>query len=265
MSSPAVRYSRVDHIVELVLDRPENRNAMTPELLGAFDGALDRLASDRGVRAVIVGATGPNFCSGADFRSSLLGDVAVTGDHFPVYRPFLRLLDVPVPVIAAMSGHAVGGGLGLALVCDIRIAAEDARYGANFVRLGLAPGMGISYLLPRVIGVPLAMEYLVTGRLFDGATAHRIGFANHVVPADQVLPTARALAGQIAAASPTAVAMTKRALLRGLDVGTLDAARIEAREQAATAALPDFAEGVAALLDKREPVFGDVADPLPDD
>ena len=264
MTSPAVRYSRVDHVVELVLDRPENRNAMTPELLEAFDGALDRLASDPGVRAVVVGGTGPTFCSGADFRSRLLDDVAEPGDHFPVYRPFLRLLDVPVPVIAAMSGHAVGGGFGLALVCDIRIAAEDARYGANFVRLGLSPGMGISSLLPRAIGLPLAMEYLVTGRLFDGITAHRIGFANHVVPADQVMPTARAIAAQIAAASPTAVAMTKRALLRGLDLDTRDAARIEAREQAATAALDDFAEGVAALLEKREPQFGDAVDPLPE-
>ncbi len=263
MTSPAVRFSRHHHVVELVLDRPENRNAMTPELLESFDAALDRLAGESGVRAVIIGGSGATFCSGADFRSDLLDEVADPDDHFPVYRPFLRLLDVPVPVIAAMQGHAVGGGFGLALVCDVRIAAEDARYGANFVRLGLPPGMGISYLLPRVIGLPLATEYLVTGRLFDGTTAHRIGFANHVVPADQVLPTARAIAGQIASASPTAVAMTKRALTRGLGLDPLDAARIEAREQAAAAGQPDFTEGVAALLEKRDPVFADAPDPLP--
>lgn len=263
MTSPAVRFSHSDHVVELLLDRPDNRNAMTPELLEAFDAALDRLAQESGVRAVIVGGAGSTFCSGADFRSSLLDDIAGPEDHFPVYRPFLRLLDLRVPVIAAMSGHAVGGGFGLALVCDIRIADEDARYGANFVRLGLSPGMGISHLLPRVIGLPLAMEYLVTGRLFDGTTAHRIGFANHAVPADQVLPTARAIAGQIAAASPTAVAMTKRALLRGVSRDVIEHATTEAREQAAIARLPDFAEGVAALLEKRDPVFDDLEDPLP--
>lgn len=264
MTSPAVRFSRLDHVVELTLDRPENRNAMTPELLGAFDDAMDRLAVERGVRAVIVSGSGETFCSGADFRSDLLDDVATPDDHFPVYRPFLRLLEVPVPVIAAMTGHAVGGGFGLALACDIRVAAEGSRYGANFVRLGLSPGMGISYLLPRVVGLPLATEYLVTGRLFDGATAHRIGLANHVVPAGEVLAKAREIAGEIAAASPTAVAMTKRALRRSLDDGVLEAARREAREQAATAALPDFAEGVAALLEKRQPNFDDRVDPLPD-
>lgn len=264
MTSPAVRFYRNEHVVELMLDRPENRNAMTPELLNAFDEALDRLAGEPGVRAVIVTGSGSTFCSGADFRSDLLDEVAAPDDHFPVYRPFLRLLDVPVPVIAAMQGHAVGGGFGLALVCDIRIAADEARYGANFVRLGLSPGMGISHLLPRIIGLPLAMEYLVTGRLFDGTTAHRIGFANHVVPADQVLATARAIADQISSASPTAVAMTKRALRRGTADEILDAARLEAREQAATAALADFAEGVAALLEKRDPTFDDRADPLPE-
>ncbi len=107
------------------------------------------------------------------------------------------------------------------------------------------------------------MEYLVTGRLFDGTTAHRIGFANHVVSADQVLATARAIAGQIASASPTAVAMTKRALLRGLGHDTLDAAPAEGREQAAAARLADFQEGVAALLENREPLFHDRVDPLP--
>lgn len=264
MTEPAVLYQRTDHVVELVLNRPENRNSMTPEMLDSFDAALDRLMAESGVRVVVISGRGSSFCAGADFRSSLLEDVADPDDHYPVYEPFLRVLSLEMPVIAAMEGHAVGGGFGLALVCDIRIASEEARYGANFVRLGLAPGMGISYLLPRLIGTPLALEYLLTGRLFDGATGQRIGFANHAVSADQVLPTARAIAAQIAVASPTAVAMTKRAVHRGLDSGALEHARIEAKEQAWTASLPDFEEGVAALLDKREPGFDDIHRPLPE-
>ena len=264
MSGPAVIYERRDNVVELTLNRPENRNSMTPEMLTAFGDALDRLADERDVRVVVITGTGSSFCAGADFRSPLLEDIAEPDDHYPVYQPFLRVLEIEVPVIAAMSGHAVGGGFGLALVCDIRVAAEDARYGANFVRLGLGPGMGISYLLPRLIGAPLALEYLLTGRLFDGTTGRRIGFANHAVQADLVLDTARTIADDIAAASPTAVVLTKRAVYRGLDMDTLDHARREAVEQAQTAQTSDFVEGVAALLEKREPVFDDVTRPLPE-
>ena len=264
MSGPAVVYQRDDHVVELTLNRPDNRNSMTPEMLEAFGTALDRLEQDTGARVAIITGEGSSFCAGADFRSTLLADIAEPDDHYPVYEPFLRVASLEIPVIAAMSGHAVGGGFGLALVCDIRIAAEEARYGANFVRLGLSPGMGISYLLPRLIGAPLALEYLLTGRLFDGVTGRRIGFANHAVPAGDVLTLARSIAAEIAVASPTAVALTKRAIGRGLAMDTIAHARQEAVEQALTAQRPDFAEGVAALLEKREPDFGDVERPLPE-
>ena len=110
-----------------------------------------------------------------------------------MYEPFLSLLDIEVPVIGALNGHAVGGGFGLALVCDLRIGALEAKYGANFVALGLAPGMAISYLLPRLIGVARASELLLTGRLVDGAEAERIGIVNRAVPAAEVLAEAMAI------------------------------------------------------------------------
>ncbi len=124
--------------------------------------------------------------------------------------------------------------------------------------------MGISYLLPRLVGAPLALEYLLTGRLFDGNTGRRIGFANHAVAGDEVVATARGIADQIAVASPTAVALTKRAVTRRLATDTIAHARREAVEQALMAQRPDFAEGVAALLEKREPDFGDIERPLPE-
>ena len=137
-----------------------------------------------------------------------------------MYEPFLSLLDVAVPVIGALNGHAVGGGFGLALVCDLRIAALEAKYGANFVALGLAPGMAISYLLPRLVGLARASELLFTGRLVDGAEAERLGIVNQAVPASRVLAQAMALAQTIAANAPFAVRATKAAIRRGMGLET---------------------------------------------
>src|SRR6185295_6517820 len=117
---------------------------------------------------------------------------------YAMYQAFLSLLDIAVPVIGALNGHAVGGGFGLAMLCDLRIGARDAKYGANFVRLGLAPGMAISYLLPRLVGVARANEMLLTGQLVDGAEAERIGILGRAVAASDVLGEALALARTIA-------------------------------------------------------------------
>jgi len=160
-----------------------------------------------------------------------------------------------VPVIAALDGHAVGGGFGLALCCDLRIGARGARYGANFARLGLHPGLAISYLLPRLIGVARAAERLFTGRLVDGDTAERLGILSAAVDADQVVPRARALAEEIAACAPAAVRETKRSLYRGLGWDVRAAAYAESFAQAESLATADAAEGIAALLAKREPRF----------
>jgi enoyl-CoA hydratase/carnithine racemase len=140
-------------------------------------------------------------------------------------------------------------------VCDLRIGAAHAKYGANFVKLGLAPGMAISYLLPRLIGVARASELLYTGRLVDGHEAAALGILNRAVPAEDVLPAAMELARSIAANAPLAVRATKRAIHRGLDLQIRDAARIEAIAQAETIATDDAREGIAALLAKRDPQF----------
>jgi enoyl-CoA hydratase/carnithine racemase len=174
---------------------------------------------------------------------------------YAMYEPFLSLLDVAVPVIGALNGHAVGGGFGLALVCDLRVGAREAKYGANFVRLGLAPGMAISYLLPRIVGLPRANELLLTGRLVDGAEAERLGILNRAVAAADVLSTAMEMARAIAEAAPLAVRATKAAIRRGLALHVREAAHAEAFAQAETLATSDAAEGIAALLAKRPPQF----------
>jgi len=149
----------------------------------------------------------------------------------------------------------VGGGLGLALVCDLRIANADAKYGANFVRLGLHPGMATTYLLPRLVGLPRALELLLTGRIVTGRDACEIGLVNHAVPADEVLPRARALAREIASAAPIAVRWTKRSIYRNLAWDPRSAAEVEAHAQSRTVETDDAKEGMRALLEKRAPVF----------
>ncbi len=255
----AVRYTRGDSYVGVLsLHRPDNRNSMTPELLDAFALASRAARADSGARCVIVTGSGTSFSAGADFKSTLQrdgDDRAPNEKSYAMYEPFLSLLDIPVPIIGALNGHAVGGGFGLALVCDLRIGAIDAKYGANFVRLGLAPGMAISYLLPRLIGLARANELLLTGTLVDGTQAEALGILNRAVPAADVLSTAYELANQIASAGPLAVRATKLAIRRGLELHVREAARAEAYAQAETVATSDAREGIAALLAKRPPQF----------
>jgi len=255
---PAVRYSRDDDVGVIALSRSDNRNSMTPELLDAFAATTAAARADTGARCVVVTGSGATFSAGADFKSVLQrgADAAAPNERsYAMYEPFLSLLDVAVPVVGALNGHAIGGGFGLALLCDVRIGALDAKYGANFVRLGLAPGMAISYLLPRLVGVARASELLLTGRLVDGAEAERLGILNRAVAAAEVLPEAMALAREIAAAAPLAVRATKQAIRRGLDLQVRDAAHAEAYAQAETLATDDAREGIAALLAKRPPAF----------
>jgi enoyl-CoA hydratase/carnithine racemase len=253
----AVRYHTEDTIGVITLNRPDNSNSMTPELLDAFTAASAAARRDPSIRALVITGTGNCFSRGADFKATLQRESggAPHERSYAMYVPFLSVLDIEVPVIAALNGHTVGGGFGLALVCDVRIGARDAKYGANFVRIGLAPGMAISYLLPRLVGIARANELLMTGTLVDGVEAERIGILNRAVPAAEVLEAAMAMARVIAANAPLAVRHTKAAIKRGLALTVREAALEEAIAQAETIASDDSKEGIAALLAKRPPVF----------
>ena len=252
----AVRYETEGTIGILTLDRPDNRNSMTPELLDAFAAASARARRDAAIRCLVVTGTGHCFSAGADFKATLQrAGGAPHARSYAMYEPFLSLLDVEVPIVGALNGHAIGGGFGLALLCDVRIGAEDAKYGANFVRLGLAPGMAISYLLPRLVGVARASELLLAARLVDGREAAALGILNRAVPAADVREQALALAREIASNAPLAVRATKAAIRGGLALAVREAAMAEAYAQAETIATDDAREGIAALLGKRVPEF----------
>ena len=231
---------------------------MTPDIFAGLNQAVDRVLEDPSLRCVVISGNGKSFCAGADFRSGVqvAGEAALPHERsFAMYKPFLRLLEIRVPVIGALNGHAVGGGFGLALVCDLRVANAGAKYGANFVRLGLHPGMASTYLLPRLIGVPRALELLLTGRLVTGAEAAELGLMNYAVAEGEVKARAWELASEIASAAPVAVQMCKQSIYENLDWDPVTPARVEAHKQSRTVEMEDSKEGMNALLEKRAPKF----------
>jgi len=260
MSEPAVLYAVDAGVATVTLNRPENRNSMTPDVLAGLAGAVARARADAAVRCVVITGNGKSFCAGADFKSRGRAEdsEAYTAAHeraYATYEPFLSILDVEVPTIAAMQGHAIGGGLGLAVVCDLRVANREARYGANFVRLGLHPGMATTWLLPRLMGVPRAVEFLLTGRIVSGEEAAQAGLVHYAVDGGDVLERALELAREVASAAPLAVRWTKRSIYEGLQWDPRTAARREAHVQSRTFETEDSKEGVKALLEKRAPNF----------
>lgn len=260
VSDPAVLYEVKDQIGQITLNRPENRNSMTDEVLEGLRHAVTRAREDPDLRCVIITGSGRSFCAGADFKSQLQRDDGGRARlpqerSFAMYSPFLSVLEIEVPTIAAMNGHAIGGGLGLAVVCDLRVASQDAKYGANFTRLGLHPGMATTYILPRLMGLPRATELLLTGRILSGGEAAEMGLVNYAVPTDQVLDRAWQLAREIAAAAPIAVRMTKASIYQGIGWDPVQAARLEAHAQSRSLETEDAQEGIRALLEKRPPVF----------
>ncbi len=258
MGERAVLYEQADRVGLITLNRPDQRNAMTPELLDAFSEAIGEARQDGAMRCLVITGSGRCFSAGADLRSSMQrSDLGGPSEEasFAMYEPFLQVLDVEVPVIAAMNGHTVGGGFGLALLADIRVANADAKYGVNFARLGIHSGLGISYVLPRLVGAANASELLFTGRLIRGSEALRMGLVTHAEEPDEVLPTAMQLARAIAGSAPKAVQQMKASIRRGLEWDIREAARREAALQAASLDTEDAKEGVAAILEKREPEF----------
>lgn len=258
MGEDAVEYESADHIGVLTLNRPEQRNAMSPELLDSFAERIEVARNDKGIRCLVITGKGRCFSAGADLRASLqrddLGEPS-QDTSYAMYEPFLRVLDVEVPVIAALNGHTVGGGFGLALLADIRVANADAKYGANFARLGIHSGLAISYTLPKLVGPAHAAEMLFTGKLIRGSDALRIGLVSHAVPADEVLPTAFGIAHGIAGSAPLAVQQMKSSIRGGLGWKIREAAMDEAALQSRSLTTEDAKEGIAAVLGKREPEF----------
>ena len=245
-------------IARLDLDRPDRGNSMSRELLTAFSDAIAKVRADARVRVLVIRGRGKHFCTGADLADSPTmaskGPVELRRALRAIYDPFLSVLDVEVPTLASIHGAAIGGGFGLALACDMRIVADDAKLQANFARIGIHPGMAITYLLPRLVGFERAASMLYTGLPVAGRDAPAMGLALRSVPADALEAETNALAQSIADGAPEVIRLTKRTLRP--DVGAVRrAADEEAIAQAFCAGLDDAREGILAFAEKRAPRF----------
>ena len=237
-----------DHVAEVRLNRPPN-NFFSLRMIEGVAEALESLDGDPACRAIVLSAEGKHFCAGADFSST---ESYSTGD---LYTAAARLFRTTKPIVAAVQGAAIGGGLGLALAADFRVAAPEARFSANFARLGFHQGFGLSVTLPRLVGQQRAAEMLYTGRRLTGTDAHEIGLTDRLVPLDELGATARGLAAEIAGSAPLAVQSIRLTLRGDLADRIVAATDHELAEQERLRQTEDFAEGTRAMAERRTPNF----------
>ena len=265
-STDLVESTRDGHVVTLTLNDPDRRNVMTRAMGEVFRTRIAELREDRDVRAVVITGAGRAFAAGGDFAmlEELAGQAAgdVDADRIAetmrsFYGLYLSVRELPVPSIAAVNGAAIGAGLCFALGCDLRIVSSAARLALNFASLGLHPGMGGTWSVPRLVGPAVAAELLYTGRAIPADEAVRIGLMNRAVPPEDVLTTAQEIAKQIAAAAPIAIRGIKRALAASPSSSLAHQLEIEAAEQASCFGTHDVQAGLAAARERRTPTAGD--------
>lgn len=265
MAFEHIQLLRDQHIATLKLVRPETRNAMTIAMGDEVQRAVDEIRADADIRVLVVTGEGKAFSAGGDL-GMLAADVGLEprpgqahqgmgGPPRTFYQRFLSIATLPIPTIASINGHAIGAGLCLALACDLRVAANDAKMGMTFAKLGIHPGMGATWLLPRLIGTARACDLLFTGRIIDAAEAEQLGLINRAVNHERLALAVNETARAIAAAGPVAVRLAKRALYRGPEHSLADALDLESAHQAATFETEDAREGIRAVLEKRAPQF----------
>ena len=258
-----------EHLVDLqltspgvalvTLNLPQLRNAMTTELTSAWTAVMDKLAADRSLRALVVTGAGSAFCSGADLSWLDQGNLSdntpdrLRDKMLPFYRAWLAPQQIPVPVVAAVNGPAVGAGLCLALACDLRYASPAATFSAPFTQLGTHGGMAVSWLLPEAVGMPRARDMLYTGRVVAAEEALAWGLVSGV--ADDVVGQALEVAEGVARAAPIATRLTKAGLTQHSRGGFEAALQWEALAQPVTLATNDIHKGVQARREHRNPTF----------
>jgi len=262
-TSPELRHLRVERpsagVVLLTLDNPAMRNAMSDEMTASWVATIEEVAADPAVRAVVVTGEGSAFCSGGN-TSWIASEPDASVDHLrsrmlPFYRAWLSIRRLEVPTIAAVNGAAIGAGLCLALACDIRYAAEGAKLGVPFNKLGMHAGMAGTWLLPDVVGLAHARDLLLTGRVVEAQEALRLGMVSRVIAPDSFLDDVLETAAGIAATAPIAARLTKIALSDGGHADFESALQWEALAQPLTLATTDLQEGIAAAKEKRSPRF----------
>jgi 2-(1,2-epoxy-1,2-dihydrophenyl)acetyl-CoA isomerase len=236
------------HVAVTCLHRPPN-NFFDTALLAELAEAYETLAANKDCRVIVLRSEGKNFCAGLDFANNRDQDIAA------LYDNAVRLFAAPLPVVAAVQGAAVGGGLGVALSADFRVGTSQSRFSANFSRLGFHHGFGLTVTLPRVIGEQRAADLLFTGRRVDGTEAKALGLCDELVAEADLVPAAVAMAREIAGSGPLAVRSIRATLRQGLVERLRLAMDHESAEQEALRTTRDFAEGIRANAERRAPRF----------
>ncbi|MEN4751106.1 enoyl-CoA hydratase [Pseudomonas sp. Ps21-P2] len=254
MNYTTIRKDVKGRVALLTLNRPEALNALNAQLISELNHALDELERDHGIGCIVLTGSAKAFAAGADIKEMAelkypqiyLDDLFSDSDRVASRRK---------PIIAAVSGFALGGGCELALMCDFILAADNARFGQPEIKLGVLPGMGGTQRLTHAVGKAKAMEMCLTGRLIDAVEAERAGLVARIVPQDQLLEEALNVAAGIAAKSLPAAMMVKESVNRAFEVSLAEGIRFERRVFHAAFASEDQKEGMAAFIEKREPAF----------
>ena len=256
-----IELTRNGHVATLKLNRPEARNAMSIAMGDEVQRAVEEIRADADVRVLVVTGAGRAFSGGGDL-GMLAADAGIGEPHAGMggpprefYNRYLSVATLPIPTLAAINGHAIGAGFCFALACDVRIASSNAKLGMTFTKLGIHPGMGATYFLPRLLGTARACDLLFTGRIIDAREAASMGILNRVVDHEAFPAAVESYAAELAAAAPVAVRMVKRALYRGLEHDLPAAVDLESLQQRATFQTEDAKEGIRAIMEKRAPVF----------
>ncbi|MFZ3247193.1 MAG: enoyl-CoA hydratase/isomerase family protein [Candidatus Acidiferrales bacterium] len=255
MAYSTLQYAADDGVATITLNRPDKRNAISPEMIRDLLGALDE--AERGpARAVILTGAGTAFCAGMDLEAlrnlSTQTQEQHVADAESMGKMFYRVYSFPKPLIAAVNGAAIAGGTGLATLADFTLAVPEATFGYTEARIGFLPAV-VSVFLLRQVGEKIARELLLTGRIVDAAEAHRLGLVTEIVAADKLLDAARELGRTLAALSPTSLALTKRLILRWNEKEIQRDLAVAIHESAEIRRTDDFREGLSAFLEKRAP------------
>jgi len=259
-----VLYDKSDGIATITLNRPDRMNAWTGQLSDALQAYLGEADGDDDVVVVVITGAGKAFCAGADLGDGESGFLPVTTNDDG--RPRLWPYQVRKPVIAAVNGHAVGVGITFAMLCDIRIVAQDAKIQYAMVRRGVVPELASHVILPRVVGFSRAAELMLTGRMMSGIEAAELGLASRAVPADEVLTEATCLASEMVRdASPLALAVSKQLLWQGVTASVDEMLGREGRVISSIARMPDAVEGVTAFFERRDAVWSGSVNDSADD
>jgi 2-(1,2-epoxy-1,2-dihydrophenyl)acetyl-CoA isomerase len=254
-------YTKEDGIATVTLNRPETLNALTNAMTREWMAAIDDAKRDDGARVLVVTGAGRGFCSGANPRQLAarrdLPPSSEQRDSVPnaIGGVLGAVLDFPKPYIGAINGPAVGGGMDLTSMFDIRIASDRARFGMTYIRMGVIPGNGGCYLLPRIVGVARAAELIWTGRIIDAEEALRIGYVSKVVPHDELMAATQELALQLARGPSVAIQWAKRLIYQCLELDLKEAFETQREAMAIVQRTEDAREGPRAWVEKREPIF----------